>query len=108
MSRTARGLLALVAALNLIALVDFTFQLIGNYEALENAVTKGDASSMHLPLLLWFIAAILTVGAIVFTALAWKKRFWGAFGRVHYTLVTLAALAFIWFLNYWNLLGWRL
>jgi hypothetical protein len=25
-------------------------------------------------------------------------------GRVHYTMVTLAGLAFVWFLHYWNLL----
>jgi hypothetical protein len=31
----------------------------------------------------------------------------GLAGRVHYTLVTVAAVAFMWFLNYWNLLGWR-
>ncbi len=37
-----------------------------------------------------------------------KTRYWNPGARVHYTLVTLAALAFIWFLNYWNLLGWRL
>jgi len=30
-----------------------------------------------------------------------------AVGRAHYALVTLGALAFIWFLNYWNLLGFR-
>jgi hypothetical protein len=104
----ARWLLVLVAALNLVALVDFCVQFIGNYEALETAFTRGDPSSMYLPLLLWFIGAILTMGAIVFTVLAWKNRYWGVIGRVHYTLVTLAAVAFIWFLNYWNLLGWRM
>ena len=36
-----------------------------------------------------------------------KDRFWGLAGRLHYTLVTVAAVAFVWFLNYWNLLGWR-
>jgi hypothetical protein len=30
-----------------------------------------------------------------------------ALARGHYVLVTLAALAFVWFLNYWNLLGFR-
>ena len=28
-------------------------------------------------------------------------------GKVHYSLITLAALVFIWWANYWNLLGWR-
>ena len=45
------------------------------------------------------------VGLVVFTVLAWKDRYWGTPGRLHYTLVTLAALASIPFLHYWNLLG---
>jgi CubicO group peptidase (beta-lactamase class C family) len=61
----------------------------------------------RLVLALPVLAAALTVAALVYTVLAWKDRFWGLAGRVHYTLVTVAAVAFVWFLNYWNLLGWR-
>jgi CubicO group peptidase (beta-lactamase class C family) len=61
----------------------------------------------RLVLALPVLAAVLTVAALVYTVLAWKDRFWGLAGRVHYTLVTVAAVAFVWFLNYWNLLGWR-
>jgi hypothetical protein len=43
----------------------------------------------------------------VYTVLAWKDSYWSFAGRAYYTLVTVAALAFVWFLNYWNLLGWR-
>ena len=64
--------------------------------------------SRHTGLPRWFIAGVLTVGAIAFTVLAWKDHYWSALRRVHYTVVSLAALAFLWFLNYWNLLGWRL
>jgi hypothetical protein len=53
------------------------------------------------------LSAVLTVGALVYGTLAWKNSYWGIAARVHYTLVTLAAVAFVWFLNYWNLLGWR-
>ena len=53
------------------------------------------------------LAAVLTVGALIYSVLAWKRSYWGIAARVHYTLVTVAAAAFIWFLNYWNLLGWR-
>jgi hypothetical protein len=53
------------------------------------------------------LSAALTVGALVYTVLAWKDRYWGIAWRVYYTLVTLAALGFVWFLNHWNLLGWR-
>jgi len=53
------------------------------------------------------LSALLTVGTLVYTVLAWKDRYWGVFFRVYYTLVTIAAVAFVWFLNQWNLLGWR-
>jgi hypothetical protein len=53
------------------------------------------------------LAAVLTIGALISTALAWKNRYWGVAYRVYYTLVTVAAVAFVWFLHYWNWLGWR-
>jgi CubicO group peptidase (beta-lactamase class C family) len=53
------------------------------------------------------MSAVLTVGALIYGVLAWKRSYWGIATRVHYTLVTVAAVAFVWFLNYWNLLGWR-
>ena len=53
------------------------------------------------------VSAILTVGVVVSTILAWWGRFWSVGRRVHYTLVALAALAFAWELVYWNLLGFR-
>jgi hypothetical protein len=49
----------------------------------------------------------LTLGLFVFTVLAWKNQYWSAIKRVHYSFITLAALGFISFLNYWNLLGFR-
>jgi CubicO group peptidase (beta-lactamase class C family) len=53
------------------------------------------------------LSAILTVGAFVYTLLAWKDHYWGVAFRVYYTLVTIGAVGFVWFLNQWNLLGWR-
>ena len=53
------------------------------------------------------LSAVLTVGALLYSVLAWKNSYWGIAARVHYTLVTVAAVAFVWFLNFWNLLGWR-
>jgi len=53
------------------------------------------------------LSAILTVGALVYAMLAWKNSYWSIAFRSYYTLVTIAAVAFVWFLNQWNLLGWR-
>ena len=59
-------------------------------------------------LVLPVLAAVLTAGALVFTVLAWKDKYWGVAGRIYYTVVTLTAVAFIWSLNFLNLLGWRI
>jgi CubicO group peptidase (beta-lactamase class C family) len=64
----------------------------------------------------WFIAllviplltTVLSIALLVCTVLAWSNRYWSLVGRLHYSLVTLAALAFVWLTNYWNLLGFRL
>jgi len=53
------------------------------------------------------IVLVLTLGLGWFVVKAWREGYWSVFGRVHFTLITLAAVAFVWFVNYWNLLGWR-
>ena len=56
-------------------------------------------------LVLPLAAALLALGVAVFTFLGWIKSYWIGCSRVHYTLILLAFIAFVWFLNYWNLLG---
>ena len=67
----------------------------------------GISTIYRIVLGLGVLSAVLTARALVYTVLAWKNRYWGILGRLYYTLVTVAAVAFVWFLNYWNLLGWR-
>jgi CubicO group peptidase (beta-lactamase class C family) len=62
---------------------------------------------VEIVLALGVLSALLTPAALVYTALAWKDRYWGVAYRVYYTLVTVAAAGFVWFLHYWNWLGWR-
>ena len=90
-----------ICVLNLLFLVDTV--LWGNL-ALPHF---GVSMIYKIVLGLGVLAAALTVGALVYAVLAWKNSYWGIAGRVYYTLVTVAAVAFVWFLNYWNLLGWR-
>jgi len=51
----------------------------------------------------WGIAA-LAILMLLFMLVAWVRRYWSIPGRIHYALVTFAALAFVWWLVYWNLL----
>jgi hypothetical protein len=53
------------------------------------------------------VAALLIVSALVYAIPVSKNNNWGITFRVCYTLATVAAVAFVWYLNFWNLLGWR-
>ena len=38
----------------------------------------------------------------------WKDQYWTRGARVLHTGAVAAAVAFMWFLNHWNLLGYRI
>jgi CubicO group peptidase (beta-lactamase class C family) len=62
-------------------------------------------ASLEALLVVPAIFTVATLGVVAFAVLAWTDRYWGLFGRVHYTLVALALVVFLWQLSYWNLLG---
>ena len=71
-------------------------------------------SELHSPLLIYeivlglgVVSAVLTLGVLAYTATTWWKGYWSLAARAYYTLATVAAVGFVLFLNYWNLLGWR-
>jgi CubicO group peptidase (beta-lactamase class C family) len=68
-------------------------------------VLTGEAPLLNVLGFISIPLAFLTIGAVVFTVLAWKNQYWDMAERVYYTLVTLAAVAFVGFLHYWDLLG---
>ena len=67
----------------------------------------GITPAFRAVLALGVVSAGLAAAALVYTALAWRDGNWGVAGRAYYTLVAVAAVAFVWFLDFWNLLGWR-
>jgi hypothetical protein len=69
------------------------------------ALVFGVPLTLTTVFVLAFVSAVLTVCVLVCALLAWRGGFWSAGWRIHYTLVTLATLAFAWELLYWNLLG---
>jgi hypothetical protein len=50
----------------------------------------------------------LAIGLLVFTVLAWGKKYWYGCRRLTYTLILVAGVVFLWVLYFYNLLGWRL
>ncbi|MBN1876545.1 MAG: serine hydrolase [Anaerolineae bacterium] len=58
-----------------------------------------------------FVASLIIslLGAIGVIIVAWAFDYWPRSNRIHYTLVTLTALGFLAWLDYWNWLGlWKL
>ncbi len=75
----------------------------------QDAFLSGEAErplrlALALPLLSLPLALALIAGAVM----AVGKRYWNAWGRVHFAVFALAAIVFMLQLHYWNLLGWRI
>ena len=99
----ARYLAGLVSALNLVFVVGLVVRLGQVFSGVFYGTPTYFVALLVIPLL----TATLTVGLVVFTVLAWRDDYWSVLGRLHYSLIAVAALVFIWIVNYWNLLGFR-
>ena len=58
---------------------------------------------LALPLL----TCILAVGMVFVATVSWNHAYWSMGSRLYYSAATLITLGFIWFLYYWNLLGFH-
>ncbi|MFW6140531.1 MAG: serine hydrolase domain-containing protein [Acidobacteriota bacterium] len=58
-------------------------------------------------LIIPFVSLILAVGVFIFSATVWIKRYWNWCSRLHYLLILVSFVVFLWLLNYWNLLGFK-
>jgi hypothetical protein len=98
-----RLLAGFASALNLAFLAGFVWIMPKAMGTLDCGVPTVLIALLCVPLL----GAALTAGSVAFAMLTWKNGYWSVAGRLHYTLVTLAAVIFVFFLNHWNLLGFR-
>lgn len=98
-ARAAARLIVWISVLNLL--------FVAGSVLLGEQLVFGVPPAFKVVLGLGVLSALLTAAAVFYAALAWKERLWSAGFRAWYTLVTAAAVAFVWFLNHWNLLGWR-
>ncbi|GGF85786.1 FmtA-like protein [Paenibacillus albidus] len=89
------------------ALLSFvtTFMVIMSMDTMQKL--SGISPLLSLSLVMPVILVGLALSLLVLAILVWKNKYWTAFKRVHYTLVTLSAVAMTLFFYYWNLLGWQ-
>ncbi|MBI5934832.1 MAG: beta-lactamase family protein [Chloroflexi bacterium] len=97
-SRIARWVAWIFSAASLYFVVAFVGKMLG---PMANYADRNELAGLfQIPPL----TAALAVGMIVFAVLAWARGYWTRSGRMYYTLLTIVALAFLGWLNYWNLI----
>jgi len=102
LARLARLCAWSLSVLNVVFLV----AVVTYFQGLADA-PYGVSGGLKTALVIPIVTTVLAVAVVVLAVAAWVKRFWRAPGRVHFTLVAAAAAAFVLWLNYWNLLGFR-
>ena len=65
----------------------------------------GEASGLELVLALPWLVAVTAVGLFVSAVFVWRETAVALWGKLHLTLLSLMAVAIIWWLAYWGLLG---
>jgi CubicO group peptidase (beta-lactamase class C family) len=65
------------------------------------------AALLQTALTLGLLGVIPALASIYFVAMAWMSSAWTLGARFHYSLATLAVLALLGVLHYWNLLGYH-
>jgi hypothetical protein len=86
--------------LSALSLFFFVMLMIGMFSGtLTNEGRDAAAGLFLIPPL----TVLMAIGILIFTGLAWVRRYWSLSGRVYYSLLTLAAVVFLGWRNYFNL-----
>ena len=97
-------IMALIGFLNLATLVIMVLLLLNSaHISFGWSLPTGLRELLAVPI----ITAVLSIALIILTALLWLKKKGGTFDRIAATLVCVAAVVFIYFMQYWNLLGFK-
>ncbi len=102
-SGTVRCLNFLVAINSMLNLLFYGISMITWGSRLRYGVPIDVKLLLLIPVVSCLITAALSVGSII----AWKKKEGSLFFRINTSLVTIAGVIFVWFYQYWNLLGFK-
>jgi hypothetical protein len=98
-SRRARRLALLISGLNLI----FSMTLLFGF----GDPTLGISPIIRVALIIPIVTALLTLLMLGGAIAAWVEGYWSIWGRIYYLVLTMSAVVFILWANYWNLIGWK-
>ena len=104
LARLARISAGLMGVLQLSFLVLFGLSIV----ALTNQPLGPYPELLTWGLTLSLIAIGFTVLSAGFVPVAWYQRWWSGYERCQYSLIVVLAVAFLWSLHTWNLMGYKL
>jgi CubicO group peptidase (beta-lactamase class C family) len=99
--RTAVKMSMGVSGLNLIFVILFVSAL----SIYEETLASDVPTALYLTMILPNIAVLLAIAMVWCAVKCWQNAYWRLGRRIHFTLVTLAAVYMSWFFYYWNMLG---
>jgi CubicO group peptidase (beta-lactamase class C family) len=102
-ARLARAVMAALAILALGMMFGLYWQIVEN----AAAIPMGERSVLSVLGGISILVVALAIGTAASTVLAWRSGWWGVIARIYHSLVALAAIAFVWFLAFWNQIGWQ-
>jgi CubicO group peptidase (beta-lactamase class C family) len=91
---------AATAALNLAA-----YRIIWNFFTTPDVLLYGYTLPFKAALVMLLASVATTLVVVAFVVLAWLRKFWTLPERLAYALFGMVALAFLWSMNHWNLIG---
>ncbi len=101
--RTAIRLSMATSAMNVV----FVILLAGIMATYQLEIYETIPTILKLSLILPIVIVLTTIGTAYFAVKAWRDGFWRLGRRIHYSLVTAAAVFMAIFYNYWNMIGWQ-
>ena len=103
-ARWARRNLGVLGALYLAFVVGFALVFAAGMNDIVFALPRGLYAILSLPL----IGLPLTALAVILAVRVWREKYWTRGSRLLHTAGVVAAIAFVCFLSFWNLLGYRI
>ena len=102
-ARRAELLAYSLVVLNLVFILCFTPSVYLLSDIIEFGVP------FHIKILLFvpIISSLLTIGLLIFTVIIWKRKVWNFSSRMHYSIITITCIGFIFWQYHWNWLGFH-
>ena len=101
--RTAIRLSLATASMNIL----FVILLVVIISVYQFEIFETIPTVLKVSLILPILILLTTVGMAYFAVKTWREGYWRLGRRIHYTLVTAAALFMAFFYIYWRMIGWQ-